>query len=186
MYLKKETYLNSANKYAVREFLFSFYNFKSIVGLAGPDINDYIKWCKSKGYNDFEIWENDSETLMKQMMSVKHVVRMRYGNILETSPNRIDTLYDLDYCATIKYMKEHLEKFKNNFIMTFSLRAGTEFTISKFFEDRTETIISAKEVESPLRHIIYTTKRSIQSFNSKYIFVPYCDTSAMCCIAKIK
>ena len=39
---KKETYLGAAQKIAVRNFLFSQFNFNNIVGLAGPDINEYL------------------------------------------------------------------------------------------------------------------------------------------------
>jgi hypothetical protein len=178
--MTKATYLDAANKHAVREFLFSFFKCSAIIGLAGPNINEYIKWCKSKGYKDIEIWENTPNVLMHQMMQTKHPVRMRFGNILQAEPNRVKTLYDLDYCATVYTLDEHIAKFKDNFIMTFSLRAGVEFTIKEFFKARKEKIVSYIEKQHPIKHTLFTTKNK-----NKYIYTPYCDTSAMCCIAKI-
>jgi hypothetical protein len=179
--MTKETYLDAANKHAVREFLFSYFKFNNIVGLAGPNINEYIKWCKSKGYKDIEIWENTPTVAMHQLMKIKHPVRMRFGNILDAEPNRVKTLYDLDYCATVYTLEKHITKFKDNFIMTLSTRAGIEFTINEFFKARKEKIISSINKFSPINHTIFTTNN-----NGKYIFTPYRDTSAMCCIAKIK
>ena len=47
----KENYEDAINKKVVREFLFSFFKFKSIIGLAGPNFNDYILWCIAKGFS---------------------------------------------------------------------------------------------------------------------------------------
>ena len=64
---KKETYLQAANKIAVREFLFSYFKFNTIVGLAGPDINEYLDRCIKNGFKDIIIYERDLETFVKQM-----------------------------------------------------------------------------------------------------------------------
>lgn len=178
--MTKETYINAANKHVVREFLFSYFKYTSIIGLAGPNINEYIKWCKLRGYNDIEIWENTPNVMMHQIMQAKHPVRMKFGDIINAEPNRVKTLYDLDYCATVYTLDKHIAKFKHNFIMTFSLRAGMEFTIKEFFKARKERVISYIERQNPIRHTLFTTHN-----NGKYIFTPYRDTSAMCCIAKI-
>jgi hypothetical protein len=61
--MTKHTYINASNKHAVRNFLFSYFRFNSVVGLAGPDINNYLKWCESKGYNDIEVWENEPSVI---------------------------------------------------------------------------------------------------------------------------
>jgi hypothetical protein len=179
--MTKENYLDAANKKAVREFLFSFFKFTNIIGLGGPNINEYINWCKSKGYKDIEIWENTPDVAMRQLMAIKHPVRMRFGNILEAEPNRINTLYDLDYCCTVRYMKDHLAKFNDNFIMTFSRRIKDAETIKTFFKVRKEQIINTVTKSIPFAHTYYYTNTG-----SKYIFVNYHDTSNMCCIAKIK
>lgn len=177
--MTKQTYLNSEKKHAVREFLFDHFSFNKIVGLAGPDINEYISWCKDKGYDDFEIWENDPFIAVKQLGKVEHPVNYKFGNIINTSV-KSDVLYDLDYCVSVRYMEEHLRKFKDNFIMTFSTRIGVQETIDKFFQFRKERFFITKGIDGPgLRNKIFTTSEG------KYLFTTYFDTSAMCCFAKI-
>lgn len=177
---RKETYVNAANKKAVRDFLFSYFRFNSVVGLAGPDINDYLDFCKSRGFNDIEVWENKSDVMIKQLSEAKAPVRYKFGNILEADLNK-DVFYDLDYCVTVRHMKEHIQKFRDNFIMTFSIRVSIEETIEKFFGFRGESVISQRNIEGPgVRNILFQTNLG------KYLFITYHDTSAMCCFAKIK
>ena len=77
-------------------------------------------------------------------------------------------------------MKEHIKKFRDNFIMTFSTRIGVKETINKFFKFRGEKIISDHEFHGPgLQNRMFKTNLG------KYLFITYADTSAMCCIAKI-
>jgi hypothetical protein len=183
MVQRKLSYKDATKKKEVREFLFSLFadlQLKKIVGLAGPDINDYLEFCKSKGYEEFEIWENHVPTLMKQIKELRtSKVELKYGNILNTSEDRRNILFDLDYCVTIRHMKEHLMKFKDKFIMTFARRVKDEETISTFFSIRGETILWKLDKVTPLLHTIY------KSTGGKYIFINYRDTSNMCCIAKI-
>lgn len=177
--MTKSTYLDAERKHAVREFLFSYFQFNTIVGLAGPDINDYIKWCKSKGYDTFEIWEIEPAVAMKQLCEVKHPISYKFGDILNAVPTE-NALIDLDYCVSVRHMKDHIKKFVNNFIMTFSTRIGVKETIKRFFQYRGEKIISEYEFDGPgLQNIVFNTKLG------RYLFITYFDTSAMCCIAKI-
>jgi hypothetical protein len=179
--MTKSTYKDAKNKKAVREFIFSHYVYNKIVGLAGPDINDYITWCKSKGYSDIEIWEQDPVVMMKQLSEVKTGVSFKYGNILNASVSSRGVVYDLDYCATIKYMGEHLKKFKETkFVMTFALRYSEKETIKKFFRDRGEAIVCSEQVTSPLLHTRYVTN------NGTYLYAKYRDTTPMCVFSKIK
>jgi hypothetical protein len=180
---RKLSYKDATKKKEVRDFLFSLFadlQLKKVVGLAGPDINDYLEFCKSKGYEEFEIWENHAPTLMKQIRDIRvSKVELKYGNILNTSEDRHNVLFDLDYCVTVRYMQDHIKKFKDKFIMTFARRIKDEETISSFFSIRGETILSKLDRVTPLLHTIY------KSTGGKYIFINYRDTSNMCCIAKI-
>jgi hypothetical protein len=180
---RKLSYKDATKKKEVRDFLFSLFadlQLKKVVGLAGPDINDYLEFCKSKGYEEFEIWENHAPTLMKQIRDIRvSKVELKYGNILNTSEDRHNVLFDLDYCVTVRYMQDHIKKFKDKFIMTFARRIKDEETISSFFSIRGETILSKLDRMTPLLHTIY------ESTGGKYIFINYRDTSNMCCIAKI-
>ena len=178
----KETYRDAYNKKAVREFLIDRFQFQNIVGLAGPDIDDYISWCKAKGYNSFEIYENDGATLLNQLSKIENNsnINLVFGDIAQAKENNDDTLYDLDFCASIKYLKQHVQKFKDNFIMTFSTRIGVNKTIDSFFGFRNESVINVTDIEGPgnVNRIYHTEK-------GKYLFLTYFDTSAMCCFAKI-
>lgn len=169
-------------KKEVRDFLFSFFTdmqLNRIVGLAGPQIQDYIEFCKSKGYTEFEIYEKDNLTAIHQLASLKESVSLKLKDILEANPDDPKTLYDLDYCVTVRHMKEHIAKFKNNFIMTFSRRVSLAETITTFFGARDERIITSSTKKDPIDHEIFVTDKG------RYVYVPYRDTSQMCCIAKV-
>ncbi len=169
-------------KKEVRDFLFSFFEdmqLKRIVGLAGPHIQDYIEFCKSKGYTEFEIYEKDSITAIHQLATLKDCVSLKLKDILQANADEPNTLYDLDYCVTVRHMKEHIAKFQNNFIMTFARRVPLAETISTFFGVRNERIITSSTKDSPIEHDVYVTNKG------RYIYVPYKDTSPMCCFAKV-
>ena len=181
----KSTYKDAYNKKKVREFLFSYFldrQLDKIVGLAGPDINDYVRFCKSRGFNEFEIFENNFPTLIHQMQNIRtrSKIAIKYTDILNADASRGNVLFDLDFCVTARYMKEHIKKFKDNFIMTFSRRIKDVETIRTFFKCRGENIITEQEFMSPIKHKLFTTN------GGEYIYVNYRDTSNMCCIAKIK
>jgi hypothetical protein len=179
--MTKSSYKQANKKKLVREFLFSNFLNRKIVGLAGPNINEYINWCKSKGYKEIEIWENDLRIFIPQLaiLNVDEPVDMKFGDILYSEENE-NVLYDLDFCTTIKTLKEHVKNFKDNFVMTFAIRAvGYEKTIKEFFSIRKEKILKSLEKTSPIKHLIINTPQG------KYIAVSYFDTTPMCCIAKI-
>jgi len=178
---RKKTYIASSNKHAVREFLIQRFQFESIVGLAGPDINEYLTYLESKGCKEFEIYENNSSVALAQLSRIKSKSKIALicGDILKANPNKQNVLFDLDFCASVRFLTEHIAKFKNNFIMTFSTRIGVQETIDTFFKARKERVISSVDESSPMPHTIYTTN------NGNYLFIKYYDTSAMCCFAKI-
>lgn len=181
---RKISYQDAQNKKKVREFLFSLFAEKqlnTLIGLPGPDINDYLEFCKLKGFNDFVLFENHAPTLIDQIKNIrtKAKVSLRYGNILDADIKQ-DALYDLDYCVTARYMHSHLKKFNNNFIMTFARRIKDEETFAAFFKTRKEKLKSVLTLFTPLKHSILTTEEG-----NKYYYVEYRDTSNMCCFAKI-
>ena len=179
---RKKTYINSANKHAVREFLIQKFQFEQVVGLAGPDINEYLAYLESKGCKQFEIYENNSQVALQQLSKIrsKSKIALICGDILQANPDKQNVLFDLDFCASVRFLQEHIAKFKSNFIMTFSTRIGLKETISTFFKARKEKVLDSVDYQSPMPHTIYTTKQG-----NKYLFIRYWDTSAMCCFAKI-
>jgi hypothetical protein len=186
----RDTYLGEVgrNKREVRDFLF----FKmprgcnKVIGLAGPDIQECLNNYKRKGYTGMEIWERNKPTLLLQLSKIKgHPIKLVFGDIFNATPNLPKTVYDLDYCVTIKHMTEHIRKFMDgNCIMTFSLRCfksldeGTQM-INLFVKARREKLVKTVNYEEKLPYkVVHTNK-------GKYIFITYTDTSRMCCFAKI-
>ena len=53
-------------------------------------------------------------------------------------------------------------------------------TIDTFFEARNEQVVEYQEYDSPIKHTIFKTQQE-----TSYLFTRYCDTSGMCCFAKI-
>ena len=178
---RKKTYINSSNKHAVREFLIQRFQFESVVGLAGPDINEYLTYLESKGCKQFEIYENNSQVALQQLSKIrsKSKIALICGDIIKANSDKENVLFDLDFCASVRFLKDHIAKFKKNFIMTFSYRIGLQETIDTFFKARRERVLFSVDHLSPIPHTIYRTKKG------QYLFIKYFDTSAMCCFAKI-
>lgn len=180
--MTKVTYVNAENKKAVREYLFSFFSESGIIGLAGPDVNDYLEWCRSKGFTNVEIYESNPDVMMKQLSEVKTniPVQFKFSDIINAMhSDRV--VYDLDFCSTILTLYNHVKKFKNEkFVMTFCTRAvGNNETISNFFKQRKERIMSRIEKYDPVHHTVIKTRMG------KYIACPYFDTTPMISIAKV-
>lgn len=180
--MTKQTYIKAENKRKVREFLINQFMFNSVVGLPGPDINEYIEYMRSKGCTRLDLYEKDRNMMIKQLVLLsenEEHIRFIYGDIIKARPNRTKTLYDLDFCSTVKFMQSHIRKFNDNFIMTFCLRIGLEKTITEFFKMRGEKILRRQQITLPIDHTEFITSQG------KYIFVSYKDTNAMGCFAKI-
>jgi len=180
--MTKPSYKEASNKRIAREFLFSFYNKSSIVGLAGPDINDYIKWCKSMKFDNVELWENNSQVMLQQLANIKSRLPISYnfGDIVNAD-NGKDALYDLDFCSNITSLYSHIKKFRDEkFVITFSNRPiSVETSIELFFSTRKESVISSVYKKNPIPH--YSVRTSL----GRYIIVTYFDTCSMVSIAKI-
>ena len=180
--MTKLTYKEAKNKQAVRNLLFSYFNKESIIGLAGPDINEYLSWCKKNGYKKVEIWENNQEIMLSQLSKIKTKLPIHYkfGDIINADL-KSDCVYDLDYCGSVVSLHEHAIKFKSQrFVMTFSTRpVGISETINRFFSARKEKIKSIDNVNIPIPHSV------VKTTFSTYIVAAYFDTSSMVSIAKI-
>jgi hypothetical protein len=178
----KSTYIGAIGKKEARKFLFSFFKEKSIVGLAGPDIEEYISWCKDNGIENIEIWENDAMTMFNQLAKLPKNSKVIYnfGDIYNASTKK-DTVYDFDYTCTVPTVRNHIKKFKDErFVMTFCARKiGQQITIEEFFYGRREKITNQVENINPVKHW------AIKTYYGNYIVVPYFDTIPMLSIAKI-
>lgn len=177
--MTKETYVNAAKKKLIRDWIFSKIPVNKIVGLAGPDINQYIEWCVGKNYTDINIFEKDAAVLLKQLSDIHYSNVNIVNDDIDTTEIYPNTVYDLDYCCTIKSVK-NLDKFKDRFVATFSLRGvSADETVDEFIKQRKEKFVDIMSFTKPFKHDIFATNKS------GYIFTIYRDTSPMCCIAKI-
>jgi hypothetical protein len=184
-HILKNTYLNFQNKIETRDFLFTLPAFKNctdVIGLGGPDINEYMSKLRSYGFKNITIYENDIATFLRQIQVVEdHNFKHIFGDIVHAAPNMPNTLYDLDFCVTPRTTMQHIIKFTENFIMTFSRRIPDEESIKRFFDARGENLIFEEPKKSPIPHVILHTNTG-----AEYIKVNYRSTSNMFCITKIK
>lgn len=180
--MTKQSYVDAQEKHLIRKFLVSHFSLQKIVGLPGPDINHYLKWCEDNGFKQIEAWEKESAVAMSQLSDLQELnFSYNIGDIIDADPNKNDVLYDLDFCATIVTLEKHIKKFRKNFIMTFSRRVKGGMNIKKFINIVGEKATSIIEKSSPVSHVLCDTNKG-----SRYIYLEYQDTSPMCCIAKIK
>lgn len=110
----KVIYDQAHKKLEVRTKIFSrFTRFNRLIGLAGPNLDQYVKFFASQGIKDFQIWENNRQTLLHQIVqSSNHInLKLNFGDILN-APVRTDTLYDLDFCGLLPTFRDHLIKFR--------------------------------------------------------------------------
>lgn len=158
--MTKETYKDAVNKRLVRDKLFKQVKLKRVVGLGGPDINDYYQNMKNRGFNDIKSYEKDKLVFLYQL-SQNPRIQLEFGNINEIKPDS-NVFYDLDYCCTIMSVDTKFLNQIDNFIATFSVR-GIGF-------DKTKKIINNK----------------LKQTGYKYKVVTYTDSSPMLCLLKIK
>lgn len=145
MYTHKNDYSLSFNKRAVQSLVFRSFKdqkIKKLVGLGGPNIRNYLLFLKSQGIRHAEIYEHDISKMAIQLTNYRPVIesQIRYQDIFHAEANRPDTLYDLDFCCTIRSAANHVHKFTNNVIITLSIRpVGLNKTIKEFAKlvDRT-------------------------------------------------
>jgi hypothetical protein len=137
----KTDYSLSVNKRAVQNAIFNLYKrykFDKVVGLAGPNITDYLELMKQNGFKSAEIYENDISQLAIQMNSFRPVIesKIQFGDIIQAKPNQPHTLYDLDFCCSINTANQHIQKFSDDVaITTLSIRpVGFMHTILKYAE----------------------------------------------------
>lgn len=166
----KKSYIDSNNKHFVRNLIIP--RGVNVIGLAGPDAKEYIDFFKKKGYNNISIWENDKETIVKQIPQIiGKGVTYNIGDIIN-APVHSNTLYDLDFCCTMDSIEPHLKKFEDNFILTVSEMWKSKWdSINTFLEMRGERMMKRLEL-SENEHLIMSNKR-------KYMIYRYFDTSPM-------
>lgn len=133
----KVDYSKAYRKKLVQKVVFDDFKqrgFTKLIGLAGPNISDYLSFAKSKGIKQAEVYERDHVNLIYQMQDFKPVIKtiVKFQDVYNADV-RDDVIYDLDFCCTIKNAVPHIRKFKKNAIITLALRKiGLMPTLKKF------------------------------------------------------
>lgn len=109
--------------------------YKRVIGLAGPNISTYLKAMKERGIQSAEVYEFNRGQLLLQMKHFNPVIptRVCFDDILYAEPQQEKTLYDLDFCCSIRKAKEHIKKFGKSSIVTLALRPDSLMTTLKQF-----------------------------------------------------
>jgi hypothetical protein len=170
----KTSYKTSFKKRVVQNRIFSSIKGKytNLVGLGGPDINDYLTIVKKIGIKQAVLYEHDNSVLLKQVSTLKPVIptRVIYNDIIEQEPGQKKTIYDLDFCCSALSAYTHLKKFsKDPTITTLSIRPiGTNKTIENYLKAVTGTKKYRKVLVSKtsdyLELNLVTTKKTIKCY----------------------
>lgn len=166
----KTSYLTSYNKKFIRNRVIP--HGKKLIGLGGPDIEEYTRFIRSKGYKSIRVWENNPIIYSTTLPKIPHLkIQYNIEDILR-APVEKDVVYDLDFCQSIDTLKPHIQRFKENFILTLSERGKPKFSsLLVFASYRSESIQEIIEVSENDR-IMITNK-------GKYVAYRYWDTSPM-------
>lgn len=179
--IRKTDYSKSYKKKLVQQIVFDDFKQKGmnkLVGLAGPNITDYLSFVKSKGIKQAEVYERDYLNLIMQMQDFKPPIKttVKYQDVLHADVQE-NVIYDLDFCCTINGAEPHIKKFKKNAIFTLALRGvGLMPTLQRFCklvsELKSNIQLNVHQTKNFKMHILYFGKTS-------YTVYHYCDTSPM-------
>jgi len=189
--MKKTDYSDAPNKRIVQRLVYqkAIENSKlnKLVGLAGPNINNYLRFIQSMGFKMANIYEINPKQLLLQMLDYKSSfdikTRVQLDDVYIAEENKQDTLYDLDFDCSILLVKRHIKKFIQNAIVTLAIRpVGLKKTLSIFsrlVEKEKATISYNCEVNDnyKLHRIIFS--------NKTYHCYQYKDKSNMITITQI-
>lgn len=181
--MRKTDYSKSYKKKLVQQIVFDDFKqrgLNKLVGLAGPNITDYLSFVKSKGIKQAEVYERDYVNLIYQMSDFKPPIKttVKYQDIY-TAELKQDVIYDLDFCCTIKNAKDHIKKFKNHpSIITLALRGiGFKETVKRFCKivsNLKPTItLNVKVTDNYKEHSVFFTNKL------NYSLFEYRDTTPM-------
>lgn len=191
-YAQKSDYSQSINKRAVQHAIFKSLKVKhltNLVGLAGPNITEYLILLKSHGIKQAEIYEYDISKLAIQLENYQPVIKsqIKFSDVLHAEPNKQDTLYDLDFCCSINGARMHISKFTDNVVYTLSIRPiGLDETVKQFSKLTDGTL----NPEFELVKAVHSPQGKYKCYNlelktKKYTCYVYKDTVPMLTIQSI-
>lgn len=188
------TFKNRPGKREIQNKIFSQVKNKTIFGLGGPNIKEYIDILVKNGFTKINIYENNINTINKQVPELKTLrnkeqVSIIYGDI-HKNLNNTDCFYDLDYCGNINTIRPYLKKINkiNKFSLTFMMRGFIKGEDGFYIEN----ILNKELFDGKLK--IKISSKGKKLFNNqfiihngyKYTFYTYRDTCPMIMIFKTK
>lgn len=188
MYIVKDSYKNSLNKRTVQREVYREIKgkFKHLIGLGGPDLNDYLKFARNAGIKNAIIYEYNIDQLLIQASKNNSTIptRVVFDDIISCPSGVQDTFYDLDFCCSVQTANPHISKFKNDpAAFTFSIRPlGLRDSVRQYvrcMQNNTDYEFNLIESSSFFRRYELVTNRAVQT---AYI---YKDTVPMLVISNL-
>lgn len=154
-YTIKTDYSNAVRKHLVQSEIYKDIKkqgYNRVIGLAGPNISMYLQAMKERGIHSAEVYEFNRGQLLRQIEDFNPVIRTRvcFDDILNAEAGHKKTLYDLDFCCSIRKAKEHIRKFGKSSIITLALRPDSlKSTLKQFCKliDKTATPVIIYDTE---------------------------------------
>lgn len=184
-------------KREIQNKVFSQVKNKTVFGLGGPYVADYINILINNGFKKIHIYENNINTINSQIKEVKKIKNIEtlnyiFGDI-HTNLNNINCFYDLDYCGNINSIQPFLQKINKikKFAITMVIRGPKKGDDGFLIERILNKELFNETLNIPTK---FVNKKSTKCFNNEYIiykgykysFYTYRDTSPMLLMLKTK
>lgn len=182
-------------KREIQNKIFSQIKNKTVFGLGGPYVADYINILIKNGFKKIHIYEKDINTINNQIEKVKNFKTIEtlnyiFGDI-HSNLNNINCFYDLDYCGNINSIQPFLQKINKikKFAITMCIRGPKKGDDGFLIEKVLNKELFDGKLNIPVK---FSNKKSQKAFHNqsiihkgfKYYFYTYRDTSPMLLIFK--
>lgn len=166
----KDSYTTSVEKKFLRNRIIP--QGRNLIGLGGPDIEEYVAFARKKGYKDIKVWENNPAVWQNCLSKLKNLnIEYNVADIIN-APIHSNCIYDLDFCCSIKRVKPYVEKFRDNFVLTVSELYAKKLSSVPIFADYRNEVIQKVIHINDTDHLLLTNL-------GKYMVYSYHDTSQM-------
>ena len=172
MIIVKQSYKQSVNKRIVQKEVYREIKgkFKHLVGLGGPDLDEYLRLARYAGIKNAIIYEFNVDQLLIQASKNNNTLptRVVFDDIISCPSGINDAFYDLDFCCSVQTAMPHISKFKNDpAAFTFSIRPlGLRDSVRNYVrstQNNTDYEFNLIETSSSFRRYELITSRAVQT-----------------------
>lgn len=171
----KTCYLNSVNKRVVQQTIYQSISkkYRNLIALGGPNLSKYLDFVsKHSGIKRALIYEYEPGQLLNQVMNHSKVLptTVVFGDIVQAPSNQSSTLYDLDFCCSVKTAIPHIKKFRRDpCLFTFSIRPySIKESVNMFtkacFGSRVLDIIETQSTDSYRKYSLITSNARCEMY----------------------